>query len=544
MSAGWMTRALLGVADNAAAQVAFGEGGELGALLDQTLRAEPDAALAFGRAVGALAACRRAAVMLGESGLPALAPAEADARALPPAHAWCAPLSEVFTQGPLRVQVEACQALMRGAAHLPVAVLPAALDAGRRASAVRPALLPVLGTRGRWLARLNEDWKYAAAQVGAQAPEEADAARAREAWESGALAERQHYFRALRERDPTHARALLSAQLGELPAKERLVFVELLQTGLSAQDEPLLMPLLKDRSREVRQAAAWLLGALPESAHAARLHAWLAACLSAPPERAAPGGLRGWLSARLGSAPERGAWQCEAPSAADPDWAAAGIESKRPQHEALGERAWWLYQLARQIPLAWWCGHTGMPPEALLAWACETDWEAALLRGWRERLLWLGEKNLDQTDLAWVQALLALPGKHQLAQGNERAEMLALLPPPLRERYVPRDFNAANARQINEVVQACAPGQTLSLDFSHALLPGLLAFLAGDDLRNDYLLRAQAIDLVCALHPDSLRHGWRAPPRRDDETPAMTECLSALERIVRWRCLFSSMEPV
>jgi hypothetical protein len=189
-----------------------------------------------------------------------------------------------------------------------------------------------------------------------------------------------------------------------------------------------------------------------------------------------------------------------------------------------------------------------MSPEALPAWACATDWKAALLRGWRERLLWLGAQHLSPADLAWVQALLALPGEHQLALGNERSEMLALLPPPLRERHVAHDFNLANARQIYELVQACAPGQTLSLDFSRALLPGLLAFLAGGDLRDDYLLRPLALDLVCALHPDSLRpgqsDGWRAPPRRDDETPAMAECLNGLERIVRWRCLFSSLEPV
>jgi hypothetical protein len=36
------------------------------------------------------------------------------------------------------------------------------------------------------------------------------------------------------------------------------------------------------------------------------------------------------------------------------------------------------------------------------------------------------------------------------------------------------------------------------------------------------------------VHPDSLA-GWRPPLRRDDETPALAECIHDLERIVATR---------
>ena len=40
-------------------------------------------------------------------------------------------------------------------------MLPHALAHGARIPRVRPALLPVLGERGRWLAAINPDWRYA-----------------------------------------------------------------------------------------------------------------------------------------------------------------------------------------------------------------------------------------------------------------------------------------------------------------------------------------------------------------------------------------------
>ena len=61
----------------------------------------------------------------------------------------------------------------------------------------------------------------------------------------------------------------------------------------------------------------------------------------------------------------------DAPRAADPEWSSAAIDVARPQNDALGERAWWLYQLVRQVPLRWWCEHTGMDAAALLAWAAK-----------------------------------------------------------------------------------------------------------------------------------------------------------------------------
>lgn len=47
------------------------------------------------------------------------------------------------------------------AARLPARFLPALLESAMRHATLRPALLPVLGERGRWLAALREDWAWA-----------------------------------------------------------------------------------------------------------------------------------------------------------------------------------------------------------------------------------------------------------------------------------------------------------------------------------------------------------------------------------------------
>lgn len=104
---------------------------------------------------------------------------------------------------------------------------------------------------------------------------------------------------------------------------------------------------------------------------------------------------------------------------------------KKPQYEEFGPRAWWLYQIGRCVPLAWWEAHTGLSPEALIDWAQKTDWRNVLLRSWLEAAL-------RERHAAWASALLAHVFKEQVevSVGKGRFSAFAfigLLPPPERE---------------------------------------------------------------------------------------------------------------
>lgn len=495
MSPPWFTPALIGV--TRLPEVPFE--GDIGAELGRLVAGENDLALAFSRFAGAAAACRRAAVALASVPTDILPPASHDPSALPSAHRWMPALEIALGSASARLQHEALTRLAAASASLPAALLPTALDLGRRSQAIRPALAAVLGQRGQWLARLNPDWRFAAA---GPIPKSADL----QAWDEGSFEQRIAYFQALRAADPAAAAALLQRHAGELSAKERVAFIQLLANRLSASDEAVLAPLLKDRSREVRLAAAMLLALLPDSEHARRLADWIAPLIVHK---------RGLLKAK---------WECDAPAEADPTWPAAAIETKRPQYEALGERAWWLYQLVRQISLDWWTAQTGMTPAELVRWANGTDWTAALYRGWRERV--------DGQHPDWVDALL---DGGQQATGHDRAALLRLLPVPLRERHWPRSVEAlGNSGLLGDIVESCPLGETLSPAFSQALVEDLHRFLAADRLRHDYHWRASALELVCVVHAGALR-AWQPVPRRDDEPPALAECLDDLERRVAAR---------
>ncbi|HEY2344756.1 MAG TPA: DUF5691 domain-containing protein [Xanthomonadaceae bacterium] len=497
MIAAWLNQALVGV-DRAPPVL----GGEIGDLLARVGAQGDDPALGFSRAMGALAACHLAALTLAVPDAPPPEPAQADANVLAADHAWSALLAWVFAEGTQRLQHEACLRIATLHAVVPVSLLPAALDAGRRSTALRPALQSVIGHRGRWLAQFNDDWRFAkggtATVVAADDPK---------MWSEGGTVQRIDYLRALRARDPGAARELLKAQLGEMPAKERIELVGVVAQHLGPDDEALLELLLKDRSRDVRDAAARLLALLPSSAHARRLAGWLAAAVTSK---------RSFLL--------KTTWSCDAPQAADPAWATAAIDAARPQHEALGERAWWLYQLTRQSALSWWKTHTGMNATDLIAWAAKTDWKDALYRGWRERA--------GAADRDWIEAMLCAPDPEFRRHASS---LLALLPVSEREKYWPRslaDFVKSGA--LGDATASCALGETLSTEFSRTLLLDVHALIAGDHLRNDYNLRPQLLELATILHPASLV-AWHAAARRDDETPAMSECIHTFERIIAIR---------
>lgn len=501
MSEAWLKPALLGI-DRPQLIAADGA---LGALLQQ-LEQGDDAALAYSRSVGVIAACALAAVRTGAEDPACLpAPAVHDTQVLADTHPWTPLLASVFSRGvamqghELRLRHEVCLRLAAQQRTLPHAVLPQALDAAARSVSLRTRLLPVLGTRGHWLAGCNPAWAFA---HGDAARDTAVATDAPLAWDEARHEARLAWFALTRHTDPGLARQRLQDSLKVLSARERVDFVTALAAQLEPADAPLLQSLLKDRSREVRSLAGPLLVDLPTSAHAQQVLEWMQSLLT-----------------RRSGLLRRTRWECDAPQTANPAWADAGIEPKRPQHDALGERAWWLYQLVRQVPLAWWVSHTGMTPVQLLAFARGTDWEAALQRGWLERV--------DATHPAWVEAMLDDRSLHV-----HTARLLSMLPVTQREQYWPGTLEAlAGEGMLSDVLGACAPGETLTAPYSQRLVPGLCAALAGDRLRHDYVLRLQLLELTTLLHPSVLPHvALPAPP--DDATDSMRACAHDLLRIV------------
>jgi hypothetical protein len=286
--------------------------GEIGELVAQ-LTAGADAPATGLRIAAVLATCELAGAQgqRWEAALPA--PAADESRPALNDVPLLRLIAWAFVDGPARLHQAICLALSQAGHRLPVSLLPSALELGRRSLALRPALIPVLGERGLWLATQRDDWRYAAG-VGAT---EANEAR----WTDGTIEQRRAFLADERRRDPAAARERLAGALAELPARERAELVGELTTGLGNDDEPLLDGLRNDRSKEVRQAALGLLLRLPAAAHPQRAAARIEALLKHE---------RALLRKR---------WQIEAPTEAAGDWKADQVDAMRPQHESLGERA-------------------------------------------------------------------------------------------------------------------------------------------------------------------------------------------------------------
>ncbi len=481
--------------------------GEVGAAVAAaTAGADPAAAVL--RAAAVLAACGAAGFQAAPADGPSPDGAPPDTQTALTDPSILALVGWTLREGPPRLQHRAAQALASAGLRLPPPLLPVALDLGRRSLALRSTLAPVLGERGRWLARQRDDWRYAA---GASA--EADV---QTQWQDGSFEQRRTLLLRERASDTAAARERLQQALPELPAKERAELVPVLAEGLSAADEPLLDALRSDRAREVRQAALALLLRLPDAAHPQRAAARLAPFVTSS---------RGLLGKR---------WEIDAPSAAADDWKADQLEAQRPQHERLGERGWWLYQLVRQVPLAWWTTHTGMDAAALLTWSAKTDWAAALQRGWRDVLL-------AAPDLAWCEAVVdAAP-----EAWPDAAALLALLPPPRRERHWLRQLKDGSVRfelLVGQVLGACAPGETLSPAISEAIARQIAARDAANALANDYGLRAALPELAAALHLPATA-ALAAPQRRPDDTPSWADTLHALAQTLATRRALNTLSP-
>jgi len=465
--------------------------------------AAPDAPGQLLRVAGALALCRQAGWQAPTATLapPALAPVETRH---PAGADWSSLLADVLEHGPQRLQLQLLQAMARAGLHAPPRLIPALLRLGRSTALARPDLLPVLGERGRWLAAQNPEWAWACG-VG----ESADSTTH---WEHGSLEQRLAVLRAERVLAPDAARARLEADWSGLAAKDRAALQGVLVTGLSAGDEPFLTVQLKDRSSEVRSGAADLLAALPGSAYAARMAARLAPLCQLAVARA------GLLQRIAGLAAP--AVSFEAPLQKDADWKADQIDGDLPKYESLGERGWWLYQLARRGSLAWWTGHSGLDAAALVKLAASSDWAEALLRGWHHAVL-------TQPDPDWAEALLH-SGKRRHAQP---APLLALLTPGRREAWqlAQLDEGQLPPAALDACLASVGASDCWGAALSLRLAQLLRQLLDRGALLNDYALRQQMPDLICALHPEALVD-WPDPPRSDDETPGLSDSLNQLEQ--------------
>lgn len=389
-------------------------------------------------------------------------------------------LRVVFEELPPRILAQMLADTLRAGFHLPTSLLMLGIEQRRTRPALRPLIDAVIGERRRWLLATRGEATISTP--------DADPA---ERWQTGTLAERRAALVHLLAADRAAARERFRAALPQLPAAERAELLVVLVDRADPADEALYESLLKDRGREVRLLAAAGLQRIPGSAWAVRMRERVQA-----------------LIRRDGQQPS-----LAPPTEPDPAWAADGIELKRPKQESLGERAWWLYELTRRVPLSVWQEATGLDAAGLLGWAKSSDWKEALRRGWTESLavtpdldalLAFGRAGMRpweqqalfqrmapaETERFWSGMLASRrpPLSELLGSYEQRPELDETLPAPLAEAAL-ASYAGLLAAERREHWNLAQQALALSLLLPAALLPQLRALSGLDSLEAGSLMR-------------------------------------------------------
>lgn len=325
---------------------------------------------------------------------------------------------------------EALTLLARSGRRLPPSLLVAALGAAD--PALRAALRPVLGARGRWLAAHNPAWRWACdvdPSIGS------DPSRAEVIWQEGSPQQRIALIAHVRGSHPAQARTWLAATLRREKADLRHDLLKCMAVNLSPDDEPFLESVLDDRAERVRVLAARLLARLPSSALADRTRERANCIISF--DRDGRRGALGRIARAIHGGHNGGELSIAPPHDVDGRWLRDGIAAAPQGTPEVEWPAWWMRQVLGLVPPSHWSARFECDPETLIAAAGHTEWERSLIDAWSEAALLHREPAWAGTLWDWwLDEARRTTQRHEALQQRMLVSLLLLIPPPQAERRV------------------------------------------------------------------------------------------------------------
>lgn len=257
--------------------------------------------------------------------------------------------------------------------RIPDQYLPTVLARGAKTTALRAAILPVLGQTGKWLANQNSEWAYAT--------EDAATFEGLQAlMRTLPHTKRQPLLRQLRRTKPELARDILHSQWKSTSNADRAAYIKVLSDGLSIGDEPFLEQALDDRNNVVRRKAAELLAMLPESQLCQRMINHAEGFLNWEPE-------------------DENRIVVRFPTEITPQLVRDGVMIRKLRDESR-VRAYQMKEMIGAIPLSHWTMTWQASPDEIIAAARSSRWPRTM----KQAFVIAAER---QRDVAWAKALLA-----------------------------------------------------------------------------------------------------------------------------------------
>ncbi len=230
-------------------------------------------------------------------------------------------------------------------------------------------VLSLIGERGRWLAAQNTDWIWASNQLVDEIRDNTQ--KLDSLWTEGTFRERESVLKIIAENDASEAKRRVCETWKNEKAEHREAFLNVLSKRFDDTDIPFLEESLKDRSASIRQTVATLLAQLPNSDYAGRTL-----------ERAETILVRGTKPNTLCVNP---------PTEFTKTMKADGLEEKPPR--GVGEKAWWISESLRRVPLTHWEKRFQMSPSKILAALSNDDDYASVLHAWTYTVQWFPEHD-------------------------------------------------------------------------------------------------------------------------------------------------------
>lgn len=264
---------------------------------------------------------------------------------------------------------------------LPPEFLAEALDLGSSKRDLRKFILPVLGARGRWLARYNNDWRWALIEENAV-----------EIWENGSRDERLLAIEVLRRQNPAEIRELLSRDWQSESAKDRAAFLEVLRINLNKSDESFLDKILQtDKSIDVRRVAFDLLLGITDS-NPVEIITQRAAAL---------------FNFKTGGFLSRPKIEINFPENFEKEAKDDVLNNLElyPGEKDLGKKAVKIVKLLGSVPPKIWEEKFSTKKEIIIEAAKQSDWQTALLSGWKSAAV-------NFADREWLISILTNNGQN------------------------------------------------------------------------------------------------------------------------------------
>ncbi len=245
-------------------------------------------------------------------------------------------------------------------------LLPELLNYGIKRPLTQALIIACIGNRGHWLAQFSEKWSYAQT-----------ATKTDDVFFYGNYEERSIFLQKVRLKEPARALELLEQVWDSESFNTKASFLKVLETNLSAKDEPFLNTALEDNRQEVRSQAAILLALIPSSQLVQRM--------------------QDLISQLITYDSKKETIRVELPATCTTKMKVDGIAPRQIFIKDHGPKANQLAQIIAKIPPQWWEKTFSKNPQELFLLATKTEWKNVFVWGWA-----MAAKNFQSE--AWVLA--------------------------------------------------------------------------------------------------------------------------------------------